>query len=182
MTYPVQKVRPVRPAPATPEDHGLPWSSDDLAAVVGDYLSGMSIQQLAEKFGRTTESIRCKIPLALQDTGGYVADVCPQMYRDRVAAATKAAHTIHTNIQSTQEKQVKIVIETKTFINGSDVAALTNDQLFKFISDIENEVKRLSAIEHKPKALQAQINALNCGIIDIVEICDARLAREGGAA
>jgi hypothetical protein len=77
-----------------------------------------------------------------------------------------------------------IKLTQKTFITGAgysnqDVSVLTNDSIFEAISASENEIKRLGAIENKPKALEKRIADIQAGIDQLVAIVDARSAETG---
>lgn len=66
------------------------------------------------------------------------------------------------------------IFETKTFIRGTDAAALSNEAIFSVITEAEARIEQLNKIEHKPKALKDEIEALNIGLQNIVTFVDGR--------
>lgn len=73
-----------------------------------------------------------------------------------------------------KDTAMTIKIESKTFFNGQDIANFTDDQLFGHISQAENEIKKLEAIETKPKKLEKKIADLKEGINALAAAIDAR--------
>ena len=65
-------------------------------------------------------------------------------------------------------------IETKTFIEGIDAANLSDEQVFKKIASLENSIKVWSAIENKPKKLDALIEQTKADIKALVAYVDGR--------
>lgn len=70
-----------------------------------------------------------------------------------------------------------IKIETKTFVNGTDISTWQNGDIYDLIAKQEAEIKKLEAIENKPKRLQAEIEQRKAGITALVAELDARDAK-----
>lgn len=73
-----------------------------------------------------------------------------------------------------QKETIMIKIENKTFFNGADISAYSDDALFGKIQEAEKELERLEAIKNKPKKLEKKIADLKEGIKALVEAVDAR--------
>lgn len=71
-----------------------------------------------------------------------------------------------------KENPVSIKVETKTFVNGTDVKTLTTDQLYGYIATAENEIKKLEGLKNKPRKLQERIDELQNGIDKLIEAVD----------
>lgn len=65
-------------------------------------------------------------------------------------------------------------IETKTFINGSDAATLSDDQIFLLIARTEKDIEKLEAIKEKPKKLTIKITAMKNSVLELIKIVDSR--------
>jgi hypothetical protein len=81
--------------------------------------------------------------------------------------------------KDTTTMKTPIKIENRTFITlpgqaAIDASNFTDDQLIAAIQEGENEIKRLNAIEHKPKTLDKRIEDLKAGIDNLVTFMDNR--------
>lgn len=70
-----------------------------------------------------------------------------------------------------------IEITTKTLINGQDIKGLTDSQIYSLIADQEAEIKKLEAIENKPKRLVNEIEKRKAGIKALVDYLDSKEAK-----
>lgn len=68
-----------------------------------------------------------------------------------------------------------IKITTKTFAGNTDIAEMTDSQIYGLISMQEAEIKGLEAIENKPKRLVAEIEARKAGIAALVAHLDSKV-------
>lgn len=66
------------------------------------------------------------------------------------------------------------VIEHRTYIRGQDSRALTDDQIFNIIGNLEYTMKELRGIKHKPQKLKAKIESIKAEIAELVAFVDAR--------
>ena len=66
------------------------------------------------------------------------------------------------------------IFEIKTFIRGTDATTLNNEAIFSVITEAEARIEQLNKIEHKPKALKDEIEALQLGLQNIVTFVDGR--------
>ena len=67
-----------------------------------------------------------------------------------------------------------IKIETKTYANDVEITKLTDDQVFKLISDAEAEVAKLESLKARPARITAKIAEINEGILKLVAELDSR--------
>lgn len=74
----------------------------------------------------------------------------------------------------TMNKTAIIKITTKTLVNGTDVKELDDSTIYNLIADQEAEIKRLEAIENKPKKLVAEIGERRAGIKALVDYLDSK--------
>ena len=156
-----------------PRNHGLPWHSGDLLVLKNRHLQGDTIERLARDFGRTTISIECKLrALGLIDAEGR-----PIERPDDAIAALKYAFQ-----QPTQPKEQPMLftlkVQSKTFINDTEVSTMTEEDFFNVIYRAEQEIERLDKIEHKPKAIQVKKDELIESIMVVVNLLDARTCLE----
>lgn len=75
--------------------------------------------------------------------------------------------------QLTKEKVMSLKIETKTFVNGDEIAKLSVEALVSLIRRTEDEIRSLEALESKPKKVVAKIEELKAGLAKLVEFADA---------
>lgn len=66
------------------------------------------------------------------------------------------------------------IIETKTFIFGTDIDKLTDSQLYSKIADVEAEIDRLEAIRTKPAKLVKQLEEMKTAVVAVAAAIDAR--------
>lgn len=67
-----------------------------------------------------------------------------------------------------------IVITTKTFVNGQDIAELADSSVYSLIAQQEADIKELEKIEAKPKKLVAEIDKRKAGIAALVAYLDSK--------
>ena len=73
--------------------------------------------------------------------------------------------------------EAPIKVESRTFVNNSDVKGWDDGSIFQLIAAEEAKIKELSAIEAKPKRLAAEIAKRQAGIKDLIAALDARDAK-----
>lgn len=67
-----------------------------------------------------------------------------------------------------------IKIETKTYVNGTDVATLSDSEIYSLIAAQEAQVEELEKINTKPKKLVAEIEKRKAGIQALVDYLDSK--------
>lgn len=79
------------------------------------------------------------------------------------------------NVDGTRtfNKEQEMKVETKHFLNGRDIATLSDDELFQAIAAVEKNIKTLEEIENKPKRLVAKIEELRSGLKTLIEYLDS---------
>ena len=67
-----------------------------------------------------------------------------------------------------------IKIETKTFVNGVDIATMDDASVYALIATQEAQIKELDKIETKPKKLTAEIEKRKAGVQALVDYLDSK--------
>jgi hypothetical protein len=67
-----------------------------------------------------------------------------------------------------------IEVTTKTFVNGKDIATMSDSEIYDLIASEEVKIKELEKIENKPKRLQLEIERRGQGIVDLVKYLDSK--------
>lgn len=67
-----------------------------------------------------------------------------------------------------------IKIETRVFVNGSDVTGFADADLYNLIAEQEKAIAELEKIQAKPKRLQNEITERRAGIEALVKMLDER--------
>ena len=67
---------------------------------------------------------------------------------------------------------MQLKIETKTFLNGTDVTTLSAAHLFTTIQEVENEIRRLSSLVNKPKKVADYVAELEAGLAALMKAVD----------
>lgn len=65
-------------------------------------------------------------------------------------------------------------IKTITYVYGKPSTDVSDDEIFSHIARIEGEIKKLGAVENKPKKLAAKIDAMHAEIKGLIELVDNR--------
>lgn len=86
--------------------------------------------------------------------------VKPQLIKEDIMTTSKTA----------------INITTKTFINGEDVANMSDSQVYDLIAQQEKDIEKLESIKHKPKKLVKEIEDRKAGIAALVAYLDSKEA------
>lgn len=73
-----------------------------------------------------------------------------------------------------ESAQMHANIETKTFINGTEAANMTDSQIFQRIAKLEGEIKALEDIKTKSVKKNEAIEALKADIKAMVDYVDNR--------
>lgn len=67
-----------------------------------------------------------------------------------------------------------IEITTKTYVNGQDIADMSDAQIYELLASEEMKIKELEKIENKPKRLRAEIERRSEGILALVKYLDEK--------
>lgn len=65
------------------------------------------------------------------------------------------------------------LFETKHLVNGKNIKDCTDEELFQAIAQIEEKIKELKKIKHKPKSLQTKLATMELDITSIVMLMDS---------
>lgn len=133
--------------------------------------SCMRIDRLLGDAGLTSTTVNTR-----KVAGGvlehWLSSHAPQTphHLDRAIAEQNAYY----NKPTTKDTTMTIKIETKTFLNGSDISGFTEAALFIQLSEAEREIEKLKAIKTQSKKIAARIAELEQGCIDLATAIDAR--------
>jgi hypothetical protein len=78
------------------------------------------------------------------------------------------------DLQPEEKDTTMIEIKSITYINGTAVEDLTDDQIFGKIAQAEDEIAKLKTIKAKSEKIKAKIAEIQASITGLVEIVDAR--------
>ena len=70
-----------------------------------------------------------------------------------------------------------IKIETKTFVNGTDITSWSDGDIYNLIAQQEKDIEKLEDIQNKPKRLENEIAERKAGIQALVDHLNARDAK-----
>lgn len=93
---------------------------------------------------------------------------------DPIVDSNKAYfHYFPSNIpKKSQEDTMELKIETKTFLNGTDVNTMSPAHLFAHIQNVENEIRRLSTLVNQPKKVRDYVASLEKGLDALMKAVD----------
>jgi hypothetical protein len=129
-------------------NHGKTWTEEEHEACLRMFhYQNKTYAEIAEKLGRSEFAIEC-----------------------RIANATPLA----TN-RATIEESNMIKIETKTFVNGTDIATLSREQLFALIAKEELAMDKTLALRNKPDAVKTELFERQSVINKLVRWMDANM-------
>lgn len=74
----------------------------------------------------------------------------------------------------TIEEDTMIAIENRTYINDTNAADMTDDQVFTKIADLERDMAKLEAIKNKPQKMVKRIGEMQDAITKLVKYVDER--------
>lgn len=163
---------------SSPRNHGATWSKDQIYNLSSLYACGASLDIMCQELGRTRAEILPKLIATGKiffeygfyfhcDPGTPAARYePPSLQPDSFGPGNWQDYKSTTNL--TKETMTHANIETKTFIAGQDASAMTDMQIFKFISKLEFDMASLSGIDNKPEKLKAHIKLM---ADDIMTLC-----------
>lgn len=145
-------------------NHGRIWTPEHLARLDDLFHDGASLAEMCEELQRPADGTLKK----LVQRRLLNLDSLTNTYTRR-QTKPKALPT-----QPEEPTMTHATIETKTFIEGIDAANMSDEQIFKKIANLENSIKAWSAIENKPKKLDALIEQTKADIKALVAYVDGR--------
>jgi len=130
------------------------------------------VQALFEHYSEEVYGIQITTPQPPQ----YSIDEAVSDFVCNTRELAEAADNV-LSTQKTKEKQpmkTPAKVEEKTFVNGTDAATMSDDDLFGLIADHEKEIAKLEAIKNQPKKLKERIAKINESIATLVKVVDER--------
>jgi len=174
------------------ERHGKPWTEAELNRLEDLFLAHVDLEKIAIMLMRPASGIVAKLAnelhfLQRQDLGDYKCQyvISPHAVRRELELSvkdhtTKAQQHFNkvdaalTKKEPIMNKTAIIEVTTKTLVNGTDVKELDDSAIYDLIAQQEAEIKRLEAIENKPKKLVAEIEKRRAGIKALVDYLDSK--------
>lgn len=98
----------------------------------------------------------------------------PQEFGEVIIDGAVSQPTTPTYQEILMNKTDIIKIETKTYVNGTDVATLSDSEIYSLIAAQEAQVEELEKIKTKPKKLVAEIEKRKAGIQALVDYLDSK--------
>lgn len=184
-----------------PRDHGMrerfgmSWDDQELAQLKRYFevmrYNGFGLLWLAEKTERPVNGIVPKLEKAgLIERSGNQWRIAAPKFVDFGGASLSDLHMASSanllsgdfvmygnanTISFNQEKPVTHPnIETKTFINGRDAAALSDAEIFTQIAKLEDEARTLSEIQTPSEKLKARVTQLQADAVALAKYVDER--------
>ena len=171
-------------------NYGKPWTLDEKTDLYRLFQSGYSLKAMCSKLGRPASGILSKLEAAdliCRKPTGYwrteqrkVINPCAEIDLP-VKSTTYVFKEPITFKEEPTMSSIKIahleqhpVIETRTFIDGSDGAYMADEAIFNRIAQLEDAIKKLELISNKPKKLLAQIEKHKQDITALVTYVDSR--------
>ncbi len=170
--------------------YGKPWIEQDKQKLAKLFWAGHDLKVMCEALQRPPngvlnqlsylrclcfDSVLCKY---------FVTKHSPQQthveLKQETDQHTAAAAEIFSNLsdslkETTMSKTTEIIkIETKTLVNGVDIATMENSQIYSLIASQEAEIAELEKIKNKPKKLKAEIEKRQEGIDALVAHLDSK--------
>lgn len=76
------------------------------------------------------------------------------------------------NLPFKTKETVMLKIETKTYVDGREIAKLTADDLVTIIAQAEAEIEKLNKLKNQPKKVKDKIAELEAGLAALIEHAD----------
>lgn len=176
----------------TRERHGKPWTEAELDRLEDLFLAHTGLEEIAIMLKRPASGIVTKLTehfrfLYRQDLGDFkyqyvisthaVQRELELSVKDHTTKAQQHFDKVDvalTEKEPIMNKTAIIEVTTKTLVNGTDVKELDDSAIYDLIAQQEAEIKRLEAIENKPKKLVAEIEKRRAGIKALVDYLDSK--------
>lgn len=164
----MQKVNgwPVGDHSRPPINHGKPWSDDHVELAERKLREGWSVKMVADTISRQPSAVISK----LEKLGVINSDICGGYYYfSENKPSPKVAHyesqgcTRNDEENQQTEKETTMtnhVFETKTFIDGKDVATYSAESLLTMADKVVTRMKKLEAISEAYGAASADPSTL----------------------
>lgn len=179
-------------------NHGKVWTETDCKVMATYVRSAEPLRDVCLRMGRTgnsvTEQLRRMRVLyydALQDAyltrdgamfatrrevdavNEFMASNEPAGPLPKLGAPVVSPESLTTQEQTMSADNSKAV-DNVTYVYGKDARTLSDDDIFRHIGDLEQQIKALCGIEAESKKLDAKIESLRADILALVNIVDNR--------
>ena len=177
--------------------YGRPWEDHEYIMLKQLFWGGKNLEQICIAMNRPPNGVlnklreaecvefdlsgyryvaRKKTPAnsAIPFTSGTEVKGPPQEFGEVIIDSAVSQPTTLTFQEILMNKTDIIKIETKTYVNGTDVATLSDSEIYSLIAAQEAQVEELEKINTKPKKLVAEIEKRKAGIQALVDYLDSK--------
>lgn len=152
--------------------HGKPWQPDEEGKLHKLFRTGANLVSMCAQMQRPASGVLTR----LNRMGLIRQNPDDQNYYYVEKPTVNSEDLAHPSYKSAAKEPTMTAptIETRVLINGRDATDMTDTQIFNLIGELEGKIKKLEAIEAKPKKLMAAIVGMKEDIAKLVEYVDGR--------
>lgn len=181
--------------------YGFIWSANEVATLKGLFWSGRNLEQICRAMERPPNGVLNKLTeyhcLAfdgvklsylvrkktphnsntsdLDRTPESEPTTSPAEIAEHIDSAISHLTRVSNSLKEILMSKTEIIkIETKTFVNGVDIATMDDADVYALIATQEAQIKELDKIETKPKKLTAEIEKRKAGVQALVDYLDSK--------
>lgn len=176
--------------------YGRPWEDHEYTMLKQLFWGGKNLEQICIAMNRPPSGVLNKLretKCAALDQSGYryivrkktpansavpvtsVPDKAPSQEFGEVIIDSAVSQPTPLTFQEILMNKTDIIkIETKTYVNGTDVATLSDSEIYSLIAAQEAQVEELEKIKTKPKKLVNEIEKRKAGIQALVDYLDSK--------
>lgn len=181
--------------------YGRIWGAQEVAQLKGLFWSGRNLEYICRAMERPPNGVLSKLaehhcltfdPTALKylvrkktPTNSNTSDAgiapepepttSPAEIAEHIDKAVSHLTRVSNSLKEILMNKTEIIkIETKTFVNGVDIATMDDADVYALIATQEAQIKELDKIETKPKKLTAEIEKRKAGVQALVDYLDSK--------
>ena len=176
--------------------YGRPWEDHEYTMLKQLFWGGKNLEQICIAMNRPPSGVLNKLretKCAALDQSGYryvvrkktptnsavpitsMPDKAPLQEFGGVVIDSAISQPITLTFPEILMNKTDIIkIETKTYVNGVDVATMDDSEIYSLIAAQEAQVEELEKIKTKPKKLVAEIEKRKAGIQALVDYLDSK--------
>ena len=179
--------------------YGRIWGAQEVAQLKGLFWSGRNLEYICRAMERPPNGVLSKLaehhcltfdPTALKylvrkktPTNSNTSDAgiapepepttSPAEIAEHIDKAVSHLTRVSNSLKEILMNKTEIIkIETKTFLNGTDVNTMSPAHLFAHIQNVENEIRRLSTLVNQPKQVRDYVASLEKGLDSLMKAVD----------
>lgn len=181
--------------------YGRIWNANEAAQLKGLFWSGRNLEYICRAMERPPSGVLNKLaefgclhydPIKTSyfvakktPTNSNTSDVgltpepepttSPAEIAEHIDKAVSHLTRVSNSLKEILMNKTEIIkIETKTFVNGVDIATMDDADVYALIATQEAQIKELDKIETKPKKLTAEIEKRKAGVQALVDYLDSK--------